>query len=173
MNFLAQINNSLIEYDFSGLITDLKIISFFISIVFGFGFFYIIYKLRALIQQDLQMIATEVNPPKEPVSAYDTRWQEIKRHLQSVNQSEWKFAIIEADKLVDDVLKSAGYIGDSMGERMMSIEPRQLRSLDRLWRAHKIRNLLVHDANFELRRPTALEAIDGFESAIREMGGID
>ena len=173
IRLLAQVLNGVTEYDFNALIAELKLFSTVLSMILALALAYIVYKLRAVIRQDLQLIGSEINPPTEPVSAYDARWQEIKQHLNSINNSEWKFAIVEADKLTDDVLKAAGFVGESMGERLISIEPGQLASLDKLWRAHKIRNLLVHDANFDLRRSTALEAIDGFEAAIRELGGID
>ena len=115
----------------------------------------------------------EITAPAEIPSAYDARWKEIREHIRSTNTSEWKFAIVEADKLMDDALRSTGFIGDSIGEKMMGIRPEQLNSLDKLWRAHKIRNLLVHDTNFEIRRATVLEAIDGYESTLKELGAID
>lgn len=155
------------------LIAQLKFFSAVISIILAVPLVWLLYQLRAFIRQDMQLIEDEITAPVEAMSAYDARWQEIKKHLHSTNSSEWKFAIVEADKLTDDVLRAAGFIGDNMGERMISIESGQLNSLDKLWRAHKVRNLLVHDANFDLRRATALESIEGFESAIRELGGID
>ncbi len=155
------------------LISRLQFFSAIISIILVIALSYIVYKLRVVVKQDLQMLEGEITMSKEPISTYDARWQEIKNHLNSINSSEWKFAIVEADKLTDDVLKASGLSGDSMGDRLMAIEPGQMKNLDKLWRAHKIRNLLVHDANFDLRRSTALEAIDGFEAAIRELGGID
>ncbi len=173
MDFLAQILNSASNYDLNHLIFRLKIYSAIISVILVIAMVYIIYKLRGVIREDLRLLEGEINAEDEALTVYDKRWQEIKKKLNSVNQSEWKFAVIEADKLVDDVLKSSGIVGDSMGDRLMSIEPGQLRNLDKLWRAHKIRNLLVHDASFDLRRATALEAIDGYESAIRELGAID
>lgn len=173
MQLLAQLLNDVTEYDFGTLISELRLFFTVISFILAGILAYIIYLLRAVIKQDLQLIGGEINPPTEPTTPYDARWQEIKRHLNSVNQAEWKFAVVEADKLVDDVLKASGLPGESMGDRLISIEPGQMKNLDKLWRAHKIRNLLVHDTNFELRRSTALEAIEGFGAAIRELGAID
>src|SRR6185369_16606004 len=151
------------QYDFSQLINDLRYFSVLFSFIMAAILGYLFYKLRGIIREDIQMIEGEMTAPAEPISPYDARWQEVKKHLHSTNQAEWKFAVVEADKLADDVLKAAGLPGESMGDRLMSIEPGQMKHLDGLWRAHKIRNLLVHDANFELRRATALEAIQGFE----------
>ncbi len=155
------------------LITQLQTFSAVISIILAVWLAYLIYKLRPFVRQDLQLLQGEITAKEEPMSPYGARWQEIRSHLHSTNSSEWKFAVVEADKLADDVLKASGLPGESMGDRLMSIEQGQMKNLDGLWRAHKIRNLLVHDANFDLRRATALEAIEGFESAIRELGGIE
>ena len=38
-------------------------------------------------------------------------WQGILSHLNSANESEWKLAIIEADKIIDDLLIQKGYEG--------------------------------------------------------------
>jgi hypothetical protein len=54
----------------------------------------------------------------------------------------------------------------------MLIEPGQLLSLQNLWDAHKLRNLLVHDANYQLDHRQAVMAIEAFEQALRELGAL-
>lgn len=71
---------------------------------------------------------------------------EISRMWAEVEAMEPKMAIIEADKLVDTVLKRAGIKGESMAERLRRCE----RIVDRsayqaMWDAHKVRNQLVHE----------------------------
>src|SRR3989344_920951 len=48
--------------------------------------------------------------------------------------------------------------GESMGERLMLIQPGQLLALQLLWDAHKLRNLLVHAANYQLTHRQAIMA---------------
>ena len=104
-------------------------------------------------------LAKELVPPKAAVSASDARWVEIEKHISSTREAEWKFAVIEADKLVDELLKGAGFQGDTMGERLMNIQPGQLTTLQGLWEAHKIRNRLVHDTNYFLRYTEAKRTV--------------
>lgn len=144
-----------------------------VSAIFGFLFIVLVLKIRGLKKESLLAeIKTEISPPEEAVAVYDRRWDEIKRHTMSFNEVEWKMAVIEADKFVDDALKTGGFPGESMGERLMLIEPGQLLSLQGLWDAHKLRNLVVHDANYRINHRQVILAIEAFETALRELGAL-
>lgn len=99
-------------------------------------------------------------------------WEDIKQRSESVREADWKLSVIEADKLVDGVLKEKGFEGESMGERLMMIKPDQLHSLQGLWDAHKLRNLLVHESGYNVRHDQVLGAINAFEKVLRELGAI-
>ena len=45
-------------------------------------------------------------------------WLEIKDKLKSKEESDCKLAIIEADSLLDEVLKRIGYKGESLDDRL-------------------------------------------------------
>ena len=96
-------------------------------------------------------------------------WQAILDHLNSVNESEWKLAVIEADKLIDDLLIQKGYRGESMAERLSLIDKKDLRSLELIWEAHKIRNRIAHQLNFKINRSEALRAISYYEEALKDL----
>ncbi len=159
------------NFNYHRLITDIKTISLILTLILLALFVWIMRRLWNLgtLKEELAEVKGEVVPPQVAVTAYDNRWQEIKRHVNSINEAEWKLAIVEGDKFVDDVLKSAGFLGESMGERLMLIQPDQLINLQYLWEAHKLRNLLVHDVNFRLTHQQALYAINAFESVLREL----
>ncbi len=99
------------------------------------------------------------------------QWDDILRHTESVREGEWKFAVIEADTILDSVLKNY-FPGDTMGERLMNIDKTKLLSIDGVWEAHKIRNRLAHDTNYFLRHAEALRAIRFYEAALKELGAI-
>ncbi|MBI2063336.1 MAG: hypothetical protein HYT61_03845 [Candidatus Yanofskybacteria bacterium] len=166
--------NFLSNFDYHGLIVDIKTVAIILTVIFGTIFVIVIRKLWTLgtLKEELVGIKGEFNLPVEAVTAYDNRWQEIRRHVDSFVEAEWKLAVIEADKFVDDVLKTAGFVGESMGERLMLIKPDQIINLQYLWDAHKLRNLLVHDANFRLTHQQALFAINAFESVLKELAAL-
>ena len=173
---LAQIYRFIVDYfkgqEFFGLIASLKGIFTILTIIFGAIVIVIMIKMSNLIKEEVAEIKAELKPPKEAVTPYDNRWQEIKNHVNSFRESEWKMAVIEADKLVDDALKAAGFPGESMGERLMLIKPGQLLNLQYLWDAHKLRNLIVHDPNYQITHRQAIWAVEAFESVLRELGAL-
>lgn len=97
-------------------------------------------------------------------------WEEIQKRANSVREADWKLAVIEADKFVDNMLKAKDFPGETMGERLMLIKPSDLSSLQDLWDAHKLRNLLVHDSTYQLRHEQALAAMNSFERVLKELG---
>ena len=99
------------------------------------------------------------------------RFAELQSHIESNNPNDWKLAIIEADIILDDLLKRKGYAGVSLGDRLKSISPSSLASLDDAWQAHKIRNQIAHaGADFVLTQKIARETIVQYERVFREMG---
>lgn len=145
-----------------------KLILIGISILIGVLLVMIVVKTRRLFGAKINL-AKELFPLPAATSGSNARWDEVERHINSTREAEWKFAVIEADKLVDDVLKGAEFQGDTMGERLMNIQPGQLTTLQGLWEAHKIRNRLVHDVNYFLRYTEAKRAVGLYEKTLKEL----
>lgn len=146
----------------------LQFIGAALTILFLISFFYLRAKFFELMQKITA--ATEI-APVEPATGgpLQNRWDEVMRHLESPREGEWKFAVIEADKLVDDELKKL-FPGETMGERLMNIDKTNLLTIDGLWEAHKIRNRLAHDVNYFLRHAEAVRAVRLFEQTLKELG---
>lgn len=78
---------------------------------------------------------------------------EISNKFKDIESMETKIAIIEADKLVDNILKKGGIKGSTLGERLRNTEklvPREVYS--NMWEAHKVRNMIVHDDDFDIKK---------------------
>ena len=130
----------------------------------------VVIKLNRLAAKRID-IAKIIAPPSSATSGVNARWEEVQRHITSTREAEWKFAVIEADKVVDDILKNS-YPGETMGERLLAINQSQLESLNGLWEAHKIRNRLVHDTNYFLRYAEAKRAVILYERTLKELQAI-
>ena len=97
------------------------------------------------------------------------RWNEIEELMARKEEMSYKLAVMEADKLLDYVLKAKMIAGKDLGERLKLInykypETRQA------WIGHKVRNKLVHEASYHLDYGTAKEAIRTFKRALQAMG---
>jgi hypothetical protein len=94
---------------------------------------------------------------------------EIERLINSDNDIEVKHAVMEADKLVDHILKLKGYAGESFADRLRAAE----KFIDRntyesLWYAHKIRNQIAHD-NAEISKQSLISSTQKLLSYTREV----
>lgn len=96
------------------------------------------------------------------------KWAEIKAQSEKGDMVHWKLSIIEADKLVDTVLKELGFIGNTMGERLKTVTEKDLPSINSLWQVHNLRNNLVHTSDFNINKSQAEKAISIFEKALKE-----
>jgi len=170
---MAQLINSAFNINFSAIIFNLKLVSVILSIIFGFTGVYFIVLFRKLVTSKIKTAKLNLRIPAEVFKgASQSKWEEVLSHLESTREAEWKFSIIEADKLVEDLLKQAGYPGETMGDKLMNIESGQLVTLEGLWEAHKIRNKLAHDVNYFLRYAEARRAIGFYEQTLKELNAI-
>ena len=97
------------------------------------------------------------------------RWQIVLEKIESVNPSDWKLAVIDADNIIDEIIKRIGYQGTSFGERLMQIEPSDFDNLQNVWEAHKIRNRIAHEAGYAFNQNEARQAVALFEKALKEL----
>lgn len=141
-------------------------------------FFLFLYVYASIQREKLEEIEDEHYKAGEHAFAMQQggatksdRFLELQEHIESSNPNDWKLAIIEADIILDDILKRQGYAGTSLGERLKSISPTTLASLDDAWQAHKVRNQIAHaGAEFVLTQKIARETIVQYERVFKEMG---
>lgn len=98
----------------------------------------------------------------------DKKFKEISQLLAIDNESAFRTAIIEADKLLDFILKSKGVRGSTLGERLKSSRG-LIRDLNNIWFAHKVRNRLVHDLDSRIKRREAARVIKIFRGTINHL----
>lgn len=169
---LSQLLDYIPDIQSSGAFGVLKLILVITTLILGILFVIVIIKLSSLVGSKIN-IAKEILPPQPAEGgASNARWGEILKHINSNREAEWKFAVIEADNLIDDTLRMAGFPGDSLGERLMAIESGQLATLDGLWSAHKTRNKIAHDISYFMRYAEAKKAVEQFEKTLEELGAI-
>ncbi|MGH7238738.1 MAG: hypothetical protein ACREHG_01600 [Candidatus Saccharimonadales bacterium] len=100
---------------------------------------------------------------------YEKRWRAIGHHLKE--ESTWHLALIEADDLLDDVLKRRGFKGNSMGERLLNAR-QEFTDNDSVWVAHKLRDRLVHEHDVKLDEKTIKMALRAERQALKDLGAL-
>ena len=104
---------------------------------------------------------------------FAARWSKIKDRMAKMDEAEYKLAIIEADKLFDELLRRMMYKGKDMGERLQQITSEQLSNINAVWESHKARNMLSHDISYHINYSDAERIIQNYEDAFRELEILD
>jgi hypothetical protein len=99
------------------------------------------------------------------------QWQSIEDLLKKPGEMNYKLAVLEADKLLDYVLKSMTMPGKDLAERLR-FASFKFTKLKRVWWAHGVRNQLVHETSFHLGYGLAKKAVKEFKRALEEIGAL-
>ncbi len=100
---------------------------------------------------------------------YERKWKELQGYLR--DKATWPLAIIDADKLLDEALRTRRYKGKTTGERLVAAQ-RELKNNSEVWFAHKLRNKLVHEQDVKLRKNDVKDALLGIRAALKDLGAL-
>jgi hypothetical protein len=105
-----------------------------------------------------------------PVEEYkNDRWEHIQELMKSNTSSDWRQAIIEADIILDEMLRRMSYKGTSIGDMLKTVDPADFATLQKAWEAHKFRNEIAHTGSeFKLSKDEADRVINLFKSVFDE-----
>jgi len=99
----------------------------------------------------------------------NVRWERVMEHINSPNPNDWKFAILEADIILDELLSAIGHRGETMADKLKGVERSDFLTIDAAWEAHKVRNQIAHEgADFLITEREARRVISLFESVFKE-----
>lgn len=167
---LSTIWQTIVDWFLSYLWPILMIVSLVITVVAILGIARHFKKLKDLNEEEKKIYgSSSVVSTDEPVQNKNERWEHAVAHLNSANANDWRLAIIEADVMLDELLRAKGYHGSSIGEMLKGVERSDMLTLDSAWEAHKIRNEIVHSGTgYELNERDAKRAMSHYEAVFRE-----
>jgi len=149
--------------NFGGIIT---IISLLLMSVFIFSFVLFFRKAKKIKSEKT---AERSERGEKVLGDFKENWEGVLSHMNSASESDWKLAVMEADKIVDRILLLKGYKGESMAERMTSIDKEELESIELLWEAHKVRNRIAHKPGFRLDYNQAKKIVSYYEEVLNDL----
>lgn len=96
------------------------------------------------------------------------RWDKVRARLNNSNPSQYKVAIIEADKIAEEILDGIGYKGANMTEKLEQVGEAHLDDhLEALKGAHEIRNKIIHQADYEISHEAAEAVVGVYENFLK------
>lgn len=155
---------------FSSFFSSLKVVATFISMLALVVIIYSFMRISELSALESKKLGLALNWSSERKQKNE-RWERVEQYMASLNVSDWKIAILEADNILDDVIERMGYKGANLGERMKNIEASDFPYLEEAWQAHKMRNTIAHKGtDYELTRSEAEQTINIYHRVFRELG---
>lgn len=160
--------NFFLASDFGGAVLFvIKLVAIAIAVFFFLGIVYILFQTNSLVKKagEIKEFFTRSSIEKGRIIR---GWKIVTERLKKGTEADYKLAVIEADKIFDSLLEAIGYKGGTMAEKLKKLNKSQLPMLDNIWRAHKIRNELVHNPDFKISSVEAQEAIEIYKKALEE-----
>jgi hypothetical protein len=88
-------------------------------------------------------------------------WKEI------IRQKDMRHSIMDADKLLDHALYLYGYKGN-LGNKLKKSGTR-FRNINNVWSAHKVRNNIAHQINYQVDEKTYRDTMLAFKNAFMDL----
>ena len=174
MSFLTQLLNypNAVLAWITANIFFLKSISVVISAIFIWGIIYCIVKSKYIdlyIERWMDILNLKTLPKRRASKI----WQQIQRRLKTEKPNNWKLAILQSDRIFDEILKLSGAFGESMEERLQNVVPNQIPHLDEVIKAHKIARQIMQDPDFPIDLTLAKETVKIYEKLFQEYDIVD
>ncbi|RJQ35810.1 hypothetical protein C4568_00280 [Candidatus Parcubacteria bacterium] len=153
--------------DFWSLFTAL---SLFISLLFAILIVYCIIRIEQIRKHEREQFESAAHPvAARDVSRTQLRWNRIVEETGSDSEQNWRLAILEADIMLNELLDSLGYKGETMADKMRTVEKGDFNTIDLAWEAHRARNAIAHQGvQVALTQREARRIIDLYERIFRE-----
>ncbi len=168
INLTASLQSYIIDIGNSEWVAELRWLGFFLVLIFGSLIVILIIKLNIInkwFKTTGNFLMTNVLPKKH----LNKSWQKILARLNKNDEASLRLALIEADNLFDDLLKQMRLPGESMADRLKYIDSSQIPNIDEIWRAHKLRNNIVHNHEFPVTKNEIEFSVKAYEKALKEL----
>ena len=107
-----------------------------LSLLFLVGILYAFFRAEKIIHDTKHEDETHGDAHGEgeagaAENSTEKRWERVRAHIDSERESDWRLAVLEADVLLDEMVTHLGYHGDSLGEKLKSIEQSDFTTLQK------------------------------------------
>lgn len=123
-----------------------------------------------VILSTLLVFIHKINSRKLKNAKVFERWVKLQKNCAT--RKTWPTAIIEADALLDDVLKCRGYKGKTTGERLVAAQ-HDISSNDGVWFGHKLSKDIGGVDVRTIKKQDVLDALAGIRQALKDLGALE
>ncbi|MAG44494.1 hypothetical protein CL633_01245 [bacterium] len=161
-------NNSLVRAN----VFTIKIIIIIFSILLLIAIIVLRIKSWPWIMEDFRLRFRGTDIPTFPKPRMRRKWESIRTRMHTREESNYKLAIIEADKMLDQILEASGYPGENLGQRLEKITSAQFSNIQDLLQAHGLVSKLSQNMEYEVKFHEAEQAFKAYEKTLDELEAI-
>lgn len=162
-----------------------KGILFFLALFFMTIICYVIVRMLEIRAKEHKHLHHEIHEYAHNKAEYEKRlheevggsknehWGVVLTYLFSQHKSDWKLAIIEADTMLNGLLETLGFHGESLGDKLKLANQENFPELTTAWEIHTTRNKIAHEGlAFELSQHEAKRIVALYEGIFHKYGYI-
>lgn len=154
--------------------STIGIISALLTVICLFIIIFSLVRMYEIQIYDKKEIEHEIHKAmlkqKEIERNANPRWHYILTLVESPNDSDWRVAIIEADSMMEEILKEKGVSGVTVSELLEGAKSNGYLNIQDAWDAHLVRNKIAHEgSDFPLSQIEARRVIKMFQNFFEEL----
>lgn len=98
------------------------------------------------------------------------KWAIIESYMAEPHESMWRIGLLEADNMLESVLRERGYMGKDISEMLISAN---FKTISDAWEAHRVRNKIAHQGvSFNLSEREAKRIYNLYQNVFRDLNVI-
>ncbi len=173
MEEIIKITRQIIEPSFRAGVVLVKYIFIAASAFLAGVIIYARYKTRWARIGKMKAASEFFQTTAYEAAQFVKKWETVKKRLEKGWESENKLAVIEADEMLEEVLKRCAYTGKNVEERLSKVPDSVLPNKEELKKAHQLCSDIVHDPDYKLSLDKARWAIDTYEQTFHRLDALD
>lgn len=148
--------------------------SMILSLIFITIIIFSLVRLREIQMEEKEEVDHEIKKAvaedEERDRTANPRWHYILTLVESPNDSDWRVSIIEADTMLEELLREKGMEGDTVSELLEEARSNGYASMQDAWEAHLVRNKIAHQGSeFPVSQVEARRVIRMFQNFFEEL----
>jgi len=169
--FAAEFFNNLVNFYLEKLWL-LNFIAFILSALLLWLIIFYMIKLN-ILNEKIEALEVKYFGLRDFGKHYSVKaWATIKKRLKTKDPAQIKMALIEADKILDEILKAGAYPGENIEERLSHLTPEKITNCSELLEAHKIA-ARAKEEDFKITFEEAVNVLKVYQQSFREFGLIE
>ncbi|MFA5386366.1 MAG: hypothetical protein WC297_01750 [Candidatus Paceibacterota bacterium] len=155
---------------FSGIFSTVQFVALLISGALAIGIIFVVSSLHTMRKEEV-LLSRKLILTEDLSSEISSRaWRKIEQRLSTNDEAQLRLALIEADKILDEILKISGHKGKTVADKLSQITSAEVSALREILEAHDLKNQIIQDPEIEIVPEDIRRALAAYKKFFTERG---